>query len=73
MTQQMIYQAIVCILRATQIMSEQLGPAREAVFRARIEALETASRCALKARDSTKLRALCDEVSQLGDEVKSLV
>ena len=73
MTQPMIYQAIVCVLRATQTMSEQLGPAREAAFRERIKALAAASHRALKAGDEKKLQALCDEVSQLGDEIKTLL
>jgi RNase P/RNase MRP subunit p30 len=73
MTYQSIYRAIVCVLRATQTASQHLEPDRRALIRERIEVLEVASACALKIRDSKKLRSLCDEVSHLGEEVKSLL
>jgi DNA-directed RNA polymerase subunit F len=70
MTQQVMYQAIVCVLRATKAISKRLGPARATLIQKRITTLELASRRAFEACDGEKLRALCDDVSQLGDEVK---
>jgi hypothetical protein len=70
--QQVIYQAIVCVLRATRTMAKRLEPARATYLQKRIKTLELASRHAFEARDYEKLRALCDDVSQLGDEVKQL-
>jgi hypothetical protein len=73
MTQQHIYQAIVCVLRATQTISQQLKPEIQAQFRERIEALAIASSRALKAHDGKKLRTLCNEASHLGNDVNELL
>lgn len=70
MTQQVMYQAIVCVLRATETVSKRLEPARATLIHQRINTLELASRRAFEARDAEKLRSLCDDVNQLGDEVK---
>jgi hypothetical protein len=72
MTQQIIYQAIVCVLRATKTVSKGLEPTRATGIQKRINTLELASRRAFEACDRERLRALCNDVSQLGDEVKRL-
>ncbi len=71
-SQQLFYQAIVCVLRATKMMSERLEPAKSDAIQARIDTLELASRRAFEAHDGERLRVLCADVSQLGDEVKGL-
>lgn len=70
MTQQVVYQAIVCILRATKTISKRLDPARATLIQKKIKTLELASRRAFEAHDCVKLRSLCDDVIHLGDEVK---
>jgi hypothetical protein len=70
MSPQLVYQAIVCVLRATKAVSKRLEPARAASIQKRINTLELASGRAFERGDWKHLRALCDEVNQLGDEVK---
>jgi hypothetical protein len=73
MSQQLMYQAIVGVLRATKTVTKRLEPARATPIQERIHTLELASRRAFEARDYERLRTLCAEVSQLGDEVRRLL
>ena len=73
MTHQRMYQAIVCVLRATQTISQHLEPSTAAHIQERIENLTEASLAALENRDNKTLRTLCDEVTLLGSEVKALL
>jgi hypothetical protein len=70
MTQQVIYQAIVGLLRATKTVSKRLEPATATIIQERVSTLELASRHAFEACDLGALRTLCADVSQLGDEVQ---
>jgi hypothetical protein len=70
MTQQVMYQAIVYVLRATKTISRRLEPARATQIQQQINTLELASRRAFEACDHETLRILCEDVSRLGTEVK---
>jgi hypothetical protein len=70
MTQQLTYQAIVCVLSTTLTISKKLDTAKAKQVKERALLLENAACLALKTEDGQALRALCDEVVDLGNEVK---
>jgi hypothetical protein len=57
MTQQIIYQATVCVLCATKTISKGLEPAGAAFGQKRVQSLEIASRRASELGDSCELEA----------------
>ncbi len=71
MTQQLIYQAVTCMLRATLTMSSQLEESRAKQIRKQVSNLQKASTKAFERRDAQQLRSLCHEVMRLGDAMKT--
>jgi hypothetical protein len=73
MTQQLMYDMLTCMLRATLAISGQLDePVAKQICKS-VGGLQKAATKALVRSDIQQLRTLCDEVMHLGDKVKMLL
>lgn len=71
MTQQLMYQAMSCLLHATLDISRQLDEVHAKQTRRKVKALQLAMTEALAEHNARRLSGLCDEIIRLGDEVKT--
>jgi hypothetical protein len=73
MTQQLMYDMLTCMLHATLSISSQLDEPVARQIRKNVGALQKAVAEALARGDTQQLRSLCDEVTHLGNKVKTLL